>query len=294
MTERDEMKAKGAPRAEMGVTDLMRAATEPDVTILLRMLASNQHNADLFIRDNKGRTALDWARMCRNYQAVTVLLQAINTQLNDARFTAVSAPLDLEHHLREANHAQSQELEKALKRRDKETALRILIDNQLHREEVKGCGEVFFVDAQYFSGYTPLIIAAGFNMLDVVHTLIEDLEVDLETQNKFGHTALTYACAAGNSDVVRLLLFHGANIHHTTSEGRTGLHFACLYAKARTVKTLLQYMLETFATFRIEEHSMTDFDHTRWTRYADIMDQLINVSHIFIDTTFICLSLGGR
>jgi hypothetical protein len=49
-----------------------------------------------------------------------------------------------------------------------------------------------------------------------------------------------------------MLLFHGANIHHCTVEGRSGLHFACIYSKARTVKVIIKYLLETFATFRIQ------------------------------------------
>lgn len=50
------------------VTVLMRAVAEDDISILLRILSSNDYQATLFARDKKGRTALDWARMCRNYQ----------------------------------------------------------------------------------------------------------------------------------------------------------------------------------------------------------------------------------
>ena len=49
-------------------------------------------------------------------------------------------------------------------------------------------------------------------------------------------------------------------------------------AKARTVKVILNFLLERFATFRIEGHSMIDFDSTRWTKYAEILEGLINVS----------------
>jgi len=52
----------------LGTTLLMRAVVEDDISILLRLLSSNNYTSTLFASDKKGRTALDWARMCRNYQ----------------------------------------------------------------------------------------------------------------------------------------------------------------------------------------------------------------------------------
>ena len=49
-------------------TLLMRAVVEDDISILVRLLSSNDYTSTLFVCDKKGRTALDWARMCRNYQ----------------------------------------------------------------------------------------------------------------------------------------------------------------------------------------------------------------------------------
>ena len=65
-----------------------------------------------------------------------------------------------------------------------------------------------------------------------------------------------------------MLLFHGANIHHKTLEGRTGLHYACLYLKARVVSVLLQFLFERFSTYRLA-HPKAAFDGTRWTRYVN-------------------------
>ena len=50
---------------------LMRAATEKDTVILLKLLAQENLNDMLFAKDRNGRTALDWARMCRNHHAVS-------------------------------------------------------------------------------------------------------------------------------------------------------------------------------------------------------------------------------
>ena len=260
-----------------GITDLMRAAVDEDVTILLKMLMSGNYSANLFMRDKKGRTALDWARLSRNYQAVTLILQAMSSGIANSRLDAMHSPLELEIYIKETNAAQAKELLHAIKERDTSKTVRILTDNKLYREEVEGLGEVFFTDVVGHSGYTPLLLAAGFNMIEVVDSLIQ-YKIPIDHANKFGHTAFTYACAAGNSDIVRLLLFFGANVHHKTAENRTGLHYACMYAKARTVKVVLDFVLERFATFRIEGHSMIDFDPTRWTKYAEILEGLINVS----------------
>ena len=67
-------------------------------------------------------------------------------------------------------------------------------------------------------------------------------------------------------------------MHHTTVEGKTGLHYACMYAKAKTVKTVLDFEVQRFMTFRIEGHSHTAFDYTRWLKYAEVLHGLINVS----------------
>jgi ankyrin repeat protein len=273
-----------------GITDLMRAATEEDVTVLLKMLLTGNYDANIFLRDWRGRTALDWARLCRNYQAVSLLLHVMSKGIANARLDAMQAPLELENYITETNKEQADELLKAIRYRDQPKAKRILTENKLYRQEVEGMGQVFFADAVAHSGYSPLIMASGFNMIDVVDSLIE-YKVPIDHTNKFGHTAFTYACAAGNADIARMLLFYGANVHHTTAEGRTGLHYACMYAKARTVKVILSFMMERFATFRMEGHSMIDFDYTRWTTYADILQGFINVSALMLLLLFLLLLL---
>lgn len=240
----------------MKVTDLMRAVIDEDITILLKLLLTNQYKANVFAKDSKGRTALDWARMCRNYQAVTLLTKAMSTEIDNSRLDSMKSTYDLENSLIETNNYQSIELLKALKQRDINQSMRILQENRLYREELECLNQIFFTDIVCHSDYSPLIIAAGFNMITIIDLLIE-YKVPIDHQNKFGHTAFTYACAAGNSDVVRLLLFHDSNINHITNDGRTGLHYACKYAKARTVKvilgTILLYILIIYTYINIDD-----------------------------------------
>jgi len=238
-------------KSSSSTTLLMRAVVEDDISILVRLLSSNDYTSTLFVCDKKGRTALDWARMCRNYQAVSLLTKAMSTVINNSRISTMQTINDLEGFIMHNNDYQHKELLHALKNRDQKKAIQILRDNRLHRMEVEGLNLVYFTDKVGHSGYTPLIMSAGFNMIEVIDLLIEH-NAPVNHANKFGHTAFTYACSAGNSDIARMLLFHGANIHHCTVEGRSGLHFACIYNKARTVKVIIKYLLETFATFRIQ------------------------------------------
>ena len=76
---------------------------------------------------------------------------------------------------------------------------------------------------------------------------------------------------------MRILLFNGANIHHRTNEGRTGLHYACLYTKSGVADVLLKYLLERFAIHQAKAQYKT-YDKTRLTHYATLMEEFINVS----------------
>lgn len=167
----------------------MTAATEEDIPALIRILAGNL--ADLFKRDAKGRTALDLARMGRKYFAVSLITKvswkygissmlrnficflfdlftkAMNSELSDRRLDLIGSSKQVEDAIRRTNLSQSKRLFIALRSRRSELAKRILNDNKLYREEVEALGEVYFTDYIGHSGYTPLILAAGINFLEV-------------------------------------------------------------------------------------------------------------------------------
>ena len=70
--------------------------------------------------------------------------------------------------MQETNLYQSKRLFRAIKRNQIDLAMRILQDNKLYREEVEGIGEVFFTDYRGHSGFTPMILAAGLNLIPVI------------------------------------------------------------------------------------------------------------------------------
>ena len=142
-------------------------------------------------------------------------------------------------------------------------------------EPVKPKIEPFFINTEDHAGFSVLMIAASWDMIDVVTALL-DLGCKVEHKNRYGHTAFTWACTVGHAEVVKTLLFHGANIHHKTLEGRSGLHYACLYLKARVVSCLLDYLFEKFSNYRVQ-HAKAEFDATRWTRYATMLEQYLDL-----------------
>ncbi len=297
---------KENPFDENKITPLMRAATQEDPADLLRLLAgeSDEARASLFVKDSKGRTALDWARLVNNETAVLTLRKAMLTSIHNTRAEMVGNAMDLKERLRAMNMHAGKRLMEALKQRDSIAALDVITKNkeidkgaldEMDQDEIdeavtlaRSNGEdeetaaeaVAATHAPYFLnivdhvGFSALMIAANWNMVDVCSVLI-DLGAKVEHTNKYGHTALTWACTVGHGDVVRLLLFHGANINHRTLEGRTGLHYACLYLKARVVSVLLDTLFERFSTYRLA-HPKASFDGSRWLRYAKMMEGVLD------------------
>ena len=59
-------------------------------------------------------------------------------------------------------------------------------------------------------GFTPLQVAI-LKTCDIIARMLINADVELNTQNDFGATALHIACARGNFEVVQNLLNHNAN-----------------------------------------------------------------------------------
>jgi ankyrin repeat protein len=231
------------------ITQLMKLATNADTTLLIEALNNEGIAKTLFYRDEKGRTALDWARLTRNYQAITILINVMSTAINNARLSHINKIDKVENLIIQTNEEKGKALREAIKARQSELALNLLLENQIAREEVETLGRTFFVDQPTDIGYSPLILAAGMNMNEVVRELI-NLKTPINHENKFGQTALTVAANAGNADIVYFLLFSGANVYQRTKDGRTALHYACMFAKAKVVKVIFDHILERFGFYR--------------------------------------------
>ena len=259
-------------------TQLMRAVANDDLTYLFDLMASDS-NIDIFAKDEKGRTALDWARICKNELAIAVLSKAMEQKIKETRIEMV-ANSGVEVRLRETNERQKHLLMAALVKKDSNGILSIIRENRLFRDVIELSGQTFFLDIEAESGDTPLIFAAMNNDVPLLEALITAGSL-LDYQNRFGHTALSWASICGHSDIVRELLHRGADIFHRSKEGRTALHYACLYAKSAVVSRLLDILFIKFSDYR-DKHPVTKADPTRWTKYASIMEEFLEV-HTYVN-----------
>lgn len=83
------------------------------------------------------------------------------------------------------------------------------------------------LDGFSFDGWTALHLAAFFGRRDTVRALLESgARLDLLARNAQANLALHAATAGGRTEIVELLLAHGADVNAPTARGWTGLHLA--------------------------------------------------------------------
>jgi hypothetical protein len=306
------------------ITQLMRLALTTDYDQLAHLL-SNISSSNLFAKDSKGRTALDWARMKNNSQAIALISEAMARELNQTRIEQSGMiHLSSEQHLIQTNRKYTKLLFELLKpsqsqsqpesqtesqRSESLTAsssrqeqiLSLLFTasttSQLSRDLLTTSlpNEIYFLDSiDPNTGDTPLLLAAGSGYYDVVIELLA-LGVNINQSNKYGHTPLTWCCVCGHLNIVRTLLLQNANYFHITKEKRTCLHYACLYLKVRVVSVIMDVLFEKFSMFRMISHPFTKYDPLRWRKYAEVLENFLMVrtpppSPLHTHPAFLCLS----
>ncbi len=84
--------------------------------------------------------------------------------------------------------------------------------------------------------------AASGGYSDIVKLLI-DHGANVNAKSSVGNTALTYACCGGYEEVVRILLEAGADVEHQNENGHTPLMEAasCGHVGKRPVGIVVQY-----------------------------------------------------
>ena len=75
-------------------------------------------------------------------------------------------------------------------------------------------------------GFTKLMELCSNGNINEVKSEISSNELNLNVQDKGGYTALMYAVASGNIEVVELLLNNGADKNLKTTKDNTALYFA--------------------------------------------------------------------
>ena len=125
---------------DMKVTQLMRKAVSNDYEYLYLLCEASSFD-ELFQRDAKGRTALDWARQRNNTHAIDIISEAMSKALSKSRMQSTTVLENIESITRTGNRRNQKELWDALDERDGDRALKVLLTNDIFREAVSDLGE---------------------------------------------------------------------------------------------------------------------------------------------------------
>jgi len=89
---------------------------------------------------------------------------------------------------------------------------------------------------------TPLTMAVLIDDPELVETLVRrGADVNVPSGPSFCQTtALHAACIRGNLDIVRCLVEHGGDLHHSDCDGMDAMKIAAVSGKAATLEYLIQ------------------------------------------------------
>ena len=107
-------------------------------------------------------------------------------------------------------------------------------------DELKTSMQTTDVNAKDGRGSTALIIAAYYNNIEAVKTLI-DAGADLELPDGMGNSALMGVCFKGYTEVAGLLLNSGASVITKNADNSTALIFAATFGHNDLIKLLLAH-----------------------------------------------------
>lgn len=126
-----------------------------------------------------------------------------------------------------------------------------------------------------------LIESAKTGDEEMVRLLIENEEVNLNTEDDYGYTALCYAALKGHMDIVDLLTENGANVNATNSGG-SALVQAVFFGHLKIAKRLIEYG----ADVNVDIHGKSLLRYARKKGYDDLVELLI-VNGAVPDTKFV-------
>ena len=120
------------------------------------------------------------------------------------------------------------------------------------------------IETRNLQGVTALNLAAKFGEIDKVQVLL-DANADVRAQDKLRNTPLHYAAWIGDSEMVELLLERGADINATNKSGLTPMSFLLSMTSPIESHEIVSLLLRENANVHI-----TDLDGNTATHHATI------------------------
>ncbi|MCX5636959.1 MAG: ankyrin repeat domain-containing protein, partial [Planctomycetota bacterium] len=210
-----ELGAKVNAKDTLGNTALHYAAQYGNDDILRSLLESG---ADINIRNQKGQKAYDLAVQNNKYRSV----QIFKNKFPDIE-VAKELPAKEKHIPDKADDSSKISSPAAVKQavskeEIKEQMIRQLLEqiqNPFHKAVVQGD-------------------------LKTVQSMLEKGDVDVNKLDNLFSAPLMYAAYLGNSEILQLLINHGAKVNQTNQQGLTSLHLAAFSGQVDIAKQLLQ------------------------------------------------------
>lgn len=116
-----------------------------------------------------------------------------------------------------------------------------------------------------------LVDGARYGDMEDVHTALQH-DIDVNSADALGRTALHMAAANGHADVAATLIDAGAEVDVRNAEGNTPLHWACLNGCIEVADILLGHGASPAS---LNSHSNTPVDELLGKPYQDEMLALI-------------------
>ncbi|KAH9956629.1 ankyrin repeat-containing domain protein [Russula dissimulans] len=198
--------------SEFGWTPLIDAVQSGCIEALRLLL---QHNADVDGKDYHGRTALHQATSIEDVDAIQVLLEHGANVDSESEFDQTPLIFAVQNGLVEV--------------------LRLLLQ---HNVDVNGKDN---------NGKTALHWALSIEDVGAIQMLLEHGAEVHHPESVFGWTPLILAIQNGRVDIVRLLLFHNADVEAEGSEGMRALHWAVYDGNFEMVWALLEWGADVHA-----------------------------------------------
>ena len=207
-----------------GQTALMHSCISNSGDIFVFLM---ENNADFKIKDNFGKTALDYAIEHNRVEMIEFL----------ALSGADTNSLDVDQLLKAAQDTQ-EIINKKIKTQEFITEISKSYPNL---DKIRSCISAGVdVNAKDNDGWTALIYAACYGHTEIAKLLIAD-GADINARDNYGCTALIYAAINGYTEIARLLLSAGADVNIKDNDGNTALMKAKYNNHPEIVKLLEQH-----------------------------------------------------